>query len=174
MDEDEKGASSIYGFNPETRRYVLKNGPTWARLVKRGTVQDAALVAAWASAKEATRQGQVARAKEARALGLGICGGVLPEATRHIVPAADLSEDFRALPERSASGRKSIAKPAPPPVARNSSALPGAAQIAGSQGARELLRNIALENREALCREDITREEAEELLRKAYTARLSR
>jgi len=155
MDEDEKGASPIYGFNPETRRYVLKNGPTWARLVKRGTVQDAALVAAWASAKEATRQGQVARAKEARALGLGICGGVLPEATRHIVPAA-------------------VAKPAPPPVARNSSALPSAAQIAGSQGARELLRNIALENREALCREDITREEAEELLRKAYTARLGR
>jgi len=141
MDEDEKCASPIYGFNPETRRYVLKNGPTWARLVKRGTVQDAALVAAWAEAKEATRQGQVARAKEARALGLGICGGVLPEATRHIVPAA-------------------ISKPVAP---REREAL----------SARELLRNIALENKEALCREDITREEAEKLLRKAYEARRS-
>jgi len=151
MNEDEKGESPIYGFNPETRRYVLKNGPTWARLVKRGAVQDAALVAAWASAKEATRQGQVARAKEARALGLGICGGVLPEATRHIVQAT-------------------IAKPAPPPVTRNPSENLRTQPV----NPRELLRNIALENREALCREDITREEAEELLRKAYAARLGR
>ncbi len=39
--EDEMAASSLYGFNPLTRRYVLRSGLTWKKLVKQGVVQDA-------------------------------------------------------------------------------------------------------------------------------------
>ena len=86
MDEDAKSASPLWQFNPETRRYVLRNGPTWARLVKRGVASDPELQEQWAAAKEGTRQAQIARAREARAIGIGICGGAQPEATKHIPP----------------------------------------------------------------------------------------
>ena len=82
MDEEAKSASPLWQFNPETRRYVLRNGPTWARLVKRGVASDPKLLAQWAAAKEDTRQAQIARAREARAIGIGIYGGAQPEATR--------------------------------------------------------------------------------------------
>ena len=72
MDEDSKSASPLWAFNPETRRYVLRNGPTWARLVKRGVAEDPALQEQWAAAKESTRQAQIARAREARAIGIGM------------------------------------------------------------------------------------------------------
>jgi hypothetical protein len=147
MDEDAKSASPLWAFNPETRRYVLRSGPTWARLVKRGVASDPELQEQWASAKESTRQAQIARAREARAIGIGICGGAQPEATKHIPP-----------PNRPAIAIAAAPKPEPkPPVPALS--------------ARDVLRQLAVENREALCREDLTREEAEALLRRAFEAR---
>ena len=139
MDEEAKSASPLWQFNPETRRYVLRNGPTWARLVKRGVASDPELLAQWAAAKEDTRQAQIARAREARAIGIGICGGAQPEATKHI-----------------------SAKPAPKPEPKPS--VP-------ALSARDVLRQLAVEHREALCREDLSREEAEALLRRAFEAR---
>ena len=150
MDEDAKSASPLWAFNPETRRYVLRNGPTWARLVKRGVAEDPALQEQWAAAKESTRQAQIARAREARAIGIGICGGAQPEATKHIStvkPAALAPKPMTLAP-----------KPEPKP------SVP-------ALSARDVLRQLAVENREALCREDLTREEAEALLRRAFEAR---
>ena len=150
MDEDAKSASPLWAFNPETRRYVLRNGPTWARLVKRGVASDPELQEQWAMAKESTRQAQIARAREARAIGIGICGGAQPEATKHIStvkPAALAPKPMTLAP-----------KPEPKP------SVP-------ALSARDVLRQLAVENREALCREDLTREEAEALLRRAFEAR---
>ena len=151
MDEDAKSASPLWQFNPETRRYVLRNGPTWARLVKRGVTSDPELQEQWAAAKEGTRQAQIARAREARAIGIGICGGAQPEATKHIsavpAPAPNPVPAIAALPKQA--------------VGREDPAL----------SARDVLRQLAVENREALCREDLTREEAEALLRRAFEAR---
>jgi len=143
MDEDAKSASPLWAFNPETRRYVLRNGPTWARLVKRGVAEDPALQEQWAAAKESTRQAQIARAREARAIGIGICGGAQPEATKHI-----------STVKPAALAPKPEPKPSVPALS-----------------ARDVLRQLAVENREALCREDLTREEAEALLRRAFEAR---
>ncbi|MFO0203401.1 MAG: hypothetical protein ACK528_09760 [Alphaproteobacteria bacterium] len=146
MDEDAKSASPLWAFNPETRRYVLRNGPTWARLVERGVASDPELQEQWAAAKEGTSQAQIARAREARAIGIGICGGAQPEATKHTPPP----------------NRPAIAAAAPmQAVGREDPAL----------SARDVLRQLAVENREALCREDLTREEAEALLRRAFEAR---
>ena len=150
MDEDAKSASPLWQFNPETRRYVLRNGPTWARLVKRGVASDPELQEQWAAAKEGTRQAQIARAREARAIGIGICGGAMPEATKHIStvkPAAPAPKPTTPAP-----------KPEPKP------SVP-------ALSARDVLRQLAVENREALCREDLTREEAEALLRRAFESR---
>ena len=147
MDEDQKATDRrLYAFNPETRRYILRSGPTYARLVKRGLAEDPALVAQWAAAKEATRQAQIERAREARALGIGICGGVLPEATR-------ANPGVSRLPSRVAQG-----------------ARPDNVAEVRRPDARAALREIALENRDALCREGLTREAAEALLRRAYEA----
>ena len=149
MDEDTKSASPLWAFNPETRRYVLRNGPTWARLVKRGVAEDPALQEQWAAAKESTRQAQIARAREARAIGIGICGGAQPEATKHM-----------------------SAVPAPAPKPKPAiAALPKQAIPVPALSARDVLRQLAVENRDALCREDLTREEAEALLRRAFEAR---
>ena len=142
MDEEAKSASPLWQFNPETRRYVLRNGPTWARLVKRGVAEDPALLAQWAAAKEDTRQAQIARAREARAIGIGICGGAQPEATKHL----------SAKPAALAS------KPEPKP------SVP-------ALSARDVFRQLAVEHREALCREDLSREDAEALLRRAFESR---
>jgi len=147
MDEDAKSASPLWAFNPETRRYVLRNGPTWARLVKRGVASDPELQEQWASAKESTRQAQIARAREARAIGIGICGGAQPEATKHIPPPN------RPAPTIAAAPKQTVAHEVP------------------ALSARDVLRQLAVENREALCREDLTREEAEALLRRAFEAR---
>ena len=144
MDEEAKSASPLWQFNPETRRYVLRNGPTWARLVKRGVASDPELLAQWAAAKEDTRQAQIARAREARAIGIGICGGAQPEATKHL----------------SAKPAALAFKPEPKPLAP----VP-------ALSARDVLRQLAVEHREALCREDLSREEAEALLRRAFEAR---
>ena len=149
MDEDAKSASPLWQFNPETRRYVLRNGPTWARLVKRGVAEDPALQEQWAAAKESTRQAQIARAREARAIGIGICGGAQPEATKHM---------------------SAVPAPAPKP-APAIAALPKQAIPVPALSARDVLRQLAVENRDALCREDLTREEAEALLRRAFEAR---
>ena len=147
MDEDAKSASPLWQFNPETRRYVLRSGPTWARLVKRGVASDPELQEQWAAAKESTRQAQIARAREARAIGIGICGGAQPEATKHIPPPNRPAIAIDAAPKQT--------------VAHEVPAL----------SARDVLRQLAVENREALCREDLTREEAEALLRRAFEAR---
>ena len=142
MDEEAKSASPLWQFNPETRRYVLRNGPTWARLVKRGVASDPELLAQWAAAKEDTRQAQIARAREARAIGIGICGGAQPEATKHL----------------SAKPAALAFKPEPKP-------------LVPALSARDVFRQLAVEHREALCREDLSREEAEALLRRAFEAR---
>ena len=110
MDEDSKSASPLWAFNPETRRYVLRNGPTWARLVKRGVASDPELQEQWAAAALAPKP----------------------------------------------------ATPAPKPEPKPS--VP-------ALSARDVLRQLAVENREALCREDLTREEAEALLRRAFESR---
>ena len=152
MDEDAKSASPLWAFNPETRRYVLRSGPTWARLVKRGVASDPELQEQWASAKESTRQAQIARAREARAIGIGICGGAQPEATKHIPPPNRPA--IAAAPKPMTPAPKPEPKPSVPALS-----------------ARDVLRQLAVENREALCREDLTREEAEALLRRAFESR---
>ena len=38
--EDEKSASELWAFRPESRRFVLRDGSAWRRLVMRGIVND--------------------------------------------------------------------------------------------------------------------------------------
>ena len=157
--DDEKAAGGLWGWSPESRRYVLRSGSTWARLVKRGIVQDHDLETQWAASREATRQRQIAAAANARVLGLGISGGVSRSATSRerfkvAQPPIDSKGQARPLSE-------SQAQPAP--------ARPAASRAPGS-GIRSLLSRLAVENRDALIRSDMTRDDAEQLLRRAIEA----
>ena len=41
---EDPASSSLWGFNPDTRRYVKKSGKVWERLVKSGRSQDPELL----------------------------------------------------------------------------------------------------------------------------------
>ena len=141
---EEKAEGGLWGWSPESRRYVLRSGSTRAKLVKRGIVKDPDLEAQWTASREAARQRQIAAAANARVLGLGLAGGVSRSATSR--------ERFQ---EPAVEPSPAPAKPEPP--------APGPSM-------RSLLSRLAIENKDALTREDMTRDEAEQLLRRALEA----
>jgi hypothetical protein len=162
-DEDKAAPGGLWGWSPESRRYVLRSGSTWARLVKRGTVQDPDLEAQWTASREAARQRQIAAAADARVLGLGLAGGVSRSATSRERFRAGLSEDFRASIAPTTAAGVSLS------VGKSSGEQRGAQKIQAHDRAdmRSRLVRLALENKEALIRSDMTRDEAEQLLRRA-------
>ena len=139
---EEKAEGGLWGWSPESRRYVLRSGSTWAKLVKRGIVKDPDLEAQWTASREAARQRQIAAAANARVLGLGLAGGVSRSATSR--------ERFQELAVEPS--------PEPPKPEPRGPSL------------RSLLSRLAIENKDALTREDMTRDEAEQLLRRALEA----
>ena len=70
--DEEKAESALWGFNPESRRYVLRQGSTWRKLIIRGVVKDPEMQKRWTDNREALRQRQIEAAKAARILGFGI------------------------------------------------------------------------------------------------------
>ena len=45
--DEEKAESALWGFNPESRRYVLRQGSTWRKLIIRGVVKDPEMQKRW-------------------------------------------------------------------------------------------------------------------------------
>ena len=130
ISEDEKARSSLWALNPQSRRLVLRAGPTYARLVKQGIVEDPALRREWEERQEAARSKRMAALAEAKVLGIGPMGG-------------------------------GALRPAPPPVAER---RPRPAR----SNPRDRIHSIVLDNREALMRPGLRREEAADLIRQAW------
>ena len=87
--EDEKSASDLWAFSPESRRFVLRDGSTWRRLVMRGIVNDPEMKQKWANNREQIRQRQIEAAKQARIYGFGLAGGVTKKASNRKVPEVE-------------------------------------------------------------------------------------
>ena len=87
--EDEKSASDLWAFSPESRRFVLRDGSTWRRLVMRGIVNDPEMKQKWANNREQIRQRQIEAAKQARIYGFGLAGGVTEKASNRKVPEVE-------------------------------------------------------------------------------------
>lgn len=139
ISEAEKAGSPMWALNPQSRRFVLRDGPTYARLVKMGIVEDEGLRLQWEEKREADRARRIAAAAEARVIGVGPAGGVM--------------------------GRTEGVAARPAAVPR---AAPRAAPRVAPQPPRGDVRALVLEHREALCRPGLTKEGARNLLRKAW------
>ena len=153
--DEEKAQSSLWGFNPESRRYVLRQGSTWRKLIIRGAVKDPEMEKRWTDNREALRQRQIEAAKAARILGFGIGGGVCKVSSERKVPAAQALESaaLKDEPGRFSPALKDVeAKlPTQPPTPKDNS--------------RDTLKKLVLEHRDMLSRENLSREEAEDFLR---------
>jgi hypothetical protein len=142
ISEDEKARSPLWAINPQSRRLILKDGPTYARLVKMGLIDDPALRQQWEEKREAERARRIAAATEARAIGIGPAGGVMSP----------------KVPPNFAAAR------APDPPPRRDNLRPRADDCSRIWG-------LAVENKAALSRHGLTREEAADLLRSAWAAK---
>ena len=98
--EDEKSASELWAFSPESRRFVLRDGSTWRRLVMRGIVNDPEMKQKWANNREQIRQRQIEAAKQARVYGWGLAGGVTKKASNRKVPEVEQPKELpKELPK---------------------------------------------------------------------------
>ena len=143
--DEEKAESALWGFNPESRRYVLRQGSTWRKLIIRGVVKDPEMQKRWTDNREALRQRQIEAAKAARILGFGIGGGVCKVSSERKVPAAQALDS--TTKDDKPPEKVPIQTPAP------------------KENSRDTLKKLVLEHRDMFSREDLSREEAEEFLR---------
>lgn len=147
ISEDEKTRSPLWAINPRSRRMILKDGPTYARLVKMGEIEDEDLRRQWSERQEATRARRIAAVSEARTLGLGPAGGHVGRGAAQ--PPAPQPEPVR---------RAEPARRAEPPARQ-------------PRDPRDDVRALILEHREALTRPGLTKAEALEMLRAARALR---
>ena len=146
--EDEKSASDLWAVSPESRRFVLRDGSTWRRLVMRGIVNDPEMKQKWANNREQIRQRQIEAAKQARIYGFGLAGGVTKKASNRKVPEVEPEVETKA-PEV-----KTVVQAMQP-----------------KEPTRDVLKKLVLEHRDLLGDETLSREKAEEFLRSKLAER---
>ena len=148
--EDEKSASELWAFSPESRRFVLRDGSTWRRLVMRGIVNDPEMKQKWANNREQIRQRQIEAAKQARVYGWGL-GGVTKKASNRKVPEVDLpKEQSKELPKEQP---KELSKEQPAPEVKTV-----VQALQPKEPTRDVLKKLVLEHRDILGDESLSRE----------------